>query len=883
MRRGEVRTFSGLLLAGLAAGAAVGLIDGIIGLPGAGQFLRGFGGYFGYFVMALALYAVAGGAAGLVCFGLLRLLLRSTGPGVALGTWWSDGRDWAAVAAYGLAGIFGLGPAVMLLQKLAVVVIRGFHHQGLIAAVIATLALFVLGLGLLLTLLLGRLGGGLFRPLFKHLGRPGWLAPVIALAIPALALAGLLAGLTAWQWEVVQYLPLRFMAVMLGIGSALVMLGLCLPSPASSWLKLAAWVLPLTLLLLVHLLSFGQALRKAGDMNLVLARPLLGAARKIVDLDRDGYSALFGGGDCDDWDGEVYPGAFDWPDDEIDQNCLGGDAKVRDREPGRIFDVPDDVPDELNVLLITVDALVAGHLGCYGYERDTSPELDRFAKTAVLFERSFAHAPSTRYSFPAIMTSRYPASVQWGEGSWPPPVVPENLTWAEVMKGHGLHTAAILNYRFFKPEWGLNQGFDFYDNSRSRLHSGRSDPATHGVSSDQMADATIEFLDKNGHRRFFLWVHFYDPHWYYETHPGFSIFGDSRVDLYDGEIRFTDHHIGRVISHLEETGLSKNTVVIITGDHGEGFGEHGVMLHGYHLYNPQTHVPILFRVPELPPRRVEREPVGHVDLLPTVVNLLRGEPSPSFQGASVLDLMMGEAAYPRHIFQEVWFADKGPFARIVGLVTARWKLLYNEQPSGTFELYDLDEDFEETSDLWGQSDPDEEDRLRRILVRHLEEDHLPPDFHERVAPNISDAPFDDCPQNVHVVYGDPPVAELLGVEVEPLLVKAGGRVRIVTWWRAFRPVESGWKLFMHLIPKKGKYINADHEPVSGFYGLQKWRPGDYLRDIQEITIDRHLKPGRYGIVTGLYRKKDRIETEVYEGATLDKKGGAVIGELRIER
>ena len=148
----------------------------------------------------------------------------------------------------------------------------------------------------------------------------------------------------------------------------------------------------------------------------------------------------------------------------------------------------------------------------------------------------------------------------------------------------------------------MDQGFAEYDNENARLHTGVAGAGpeqTRGSSSREQTDKAIAFVDRHADERWFLWVHYYDPHYAYEPHPEVPPFGADRVALYDGEIRFTDRHIGRLLDDLRAKGLYDKTVVVVTGDHGEGFGEHGVELHGYHLYAPQTKVPLIVRVPGL--------------------------------------------------------------------------------------------------------------------------------------------------------------------------------------------------------------------------------------------------------------------------------------------
>src|SRR5262249_4513510 len=173
----------------------------------------------------------------------------------------------------------------------------------------------------------------------------------------------------------------------------------------------------------------------------------------------------------------------------------------------------------------------------------------------------------------------------------------------------------------------MDQGFDDYENSNARLHVGTDPAITRGSSSREQADAAIRWLDAHADRRFFLWVHFYDPHADYERHPGID-FGSDAIARYDGEIRFTDDHVARVLAELARLGAAGKTAVTAPGAHGEGFGEHKIAHHGYPLYAPQTKVPLIIYVPGLAPRRVST-PAGHVDLVPTLANLAGAPPEPT--------------------------------------------------------------------------------------------------------------------------------------------------------------------------------------------------------------------------------------------------------------
>ena len=168
--------------------------------------------------------------------------------------------------------------------------------------------------------------------------------------------------------------------------------------------------------------------RKAASARAGLAGDLLAQGQRLFDFDRDGYARFFGGGDCDDRDAERNPGARDWPDDGVDQDCDGKDATAAALRSPPFQSVPASVPADLRLLLVTIDTLRADHVGAYGYQRPTTPNLDRLASEGTLFVNGWAHAPSTRYSMPAIATGRWPSAIEWDESIWWPRIAPSNRT-----------------------------------------------------------------------------------------------------------------------------------------------------------------------------------------------------------------------------------------------------------------------------------------------------------------------------------------------------------------------------------------------------------------------------------------------------------------------
>ncbi|MBZ0236326.1 MAG: sulfatase-like hydrolase/transferase, partial [Deltaproteobacteria bacterium] len=461
---------------------------------------------------------------------------------------------------------------------------------------------------------------------------------------------------------------------------------------------------PLVVLVLAALAGHSASVIKAAVAYSGGGSVVTRAFTRTFDLDRDGHSALFGGGDCDDLDGRVHPGASDIPDDGVDQNCVAGDARSQRRvEDVGFVPVPPSVPADWNLVLITIDTLRADHVGAYGYPRPTTPTLDAIAAEGALFEAGWAHAPSTRYSIPALLTGRLPLDVFYDTShpGWPG-LLPRATTLAELLKPQGFTTGAITNYWYFDRSRRMNQGFDSYDNENARLHQG-SDPAhTRGSSSAQQTDKALAFVAMNAPKRFFLWVHYYDPHHEYEAHPGVPSFGTAPVDLYDQEIRFTDMHIARLVEDLKARGLWEKTLVVVTGDHGEGFGEHGILLHGYDLYAPQTKVPFIIRVPGLAPRRV-RTAAGHVDLMPTLANLAGAPATTEMMGRSLLPWLAGAPDdLDRPVFQQLSYEGNHEKR---GAATSRCHVLYNVSPHTSWEIYDVSRDPGETRDLSGAPGP----------------------------------------------------------------------------------------------------------------------------------------------------------------------------------
>ncbi|HWU90821.1 MAG TPA: sulfatase-like hydrolase/transferase, partial [Kofleriaceae bacterium] len=668
---------------------------------------------------------------------------------------------------------------------------------------------------------------------------------------PAAAAGGLAAlGLAAWayrDWETARVLPLRGPLV-IAVGLALAIpaagtahrlvarLGALRPAP-----RRAAWAAaPLVLFVLVLALGGAAGVVKAASRYTGLGGPCARNLRKAFDWDGDGYARFLGGGDCHDGDRTINPRALDRPGDGIDQNCVGGDAPAtRPPNDPSFAKVPPGVPPDFDILLITIDTLRADHVGAYGYARATTPNLDALARAGTLFEHGWAHAPSTRYSIPAILTGRLPLDVRYDTSveGWPG-LAPSAVTIAEALAPLGFTArGAITNYWYFDKVRRMDKGTTEYDNENARLHTGvpgAGPEQTRGSSSREQTDKALAFVERNADRRWFLWVHYYDPHYAYEPHPEVTPFGTDRVSLYDGEIAYTDLHIGRLLDGLRARGLYDRTVVAVTGDHGEGFGEHGVELHGYHLYAAQTQVPMIVRVPGLPPRR-STTPAGHIDLLPTLVNLAGGAPTPEMEGRSLLDAIAG-ADRDRVVFQQLSY--EGNHEMRAGASRA-CHVIYNLSPDTSWEVYRLDDDPLETRDF-----ADDEDvcaDTRAAVARWFDAEQVPAGAAEAL---LAARPAIARPLDADL--GD--AVRLLAVEA-PATARPGEAIQLTWTFECRARVEAGWKVFAHAVgPSQGSFLNGDHAPARPF---EWWQPGQFIRYSTTLAIPRGAH-GRYTLWAGLF-------------------------------
>ena len=355
-----------------------------------------------------------------------------------------------------------------------------------------------------------------------------------------------------------------------------------------------------------------------------------------------------------------------------------------------------------NVVLVTLDTTRADHLGCYGYAGAGTPNLDALARDGVLFAQAASAAPLTQPAHSSIMTGMYPThhGVRINGST---ALGPEQKTIAEALREKGYATGAFIGAFVLDGRWGLNQGFQVYDDRFDLEKHKHLDLGSVQRPANEVVDAALAWLEGRTKEPFFAWVHLYDPHTPYEPPEPFrSEFGPrGMAGLYDGEIAFADQQVGRLLSWLQSNGLDRKTAVVMIGDHGESLGGHGEGTHGYFVYDDTMHVPFVVATPfaELHGVRIDGQ-VSAVDVHPTILALAGIDTAGHVHGRSLLPVMFDPRrdtdayAYGESMTPSLQFG----WSALHSLRTRRYKLIEAPRP----ELYDLTADPQESTNVYAR-------------------------------------------------------------------------------------------------------------------------------------------------------------------------------------
>jgi arylsulfatase A-like enzyme/Flp pilus assembly protein TadD len=348
-----------------------------------------------------------------------------------------------------------------------------------------------------------------------------------------------------------------------------------------------------------------------------------------------------------------------------------------------------------NVLLVTVDTLRADRLGAYGSRAGLTPTLDRLAAEGIRVDRAYAHVPLTLPSHTSVMTGTLPFTHGVRDnGSFR--FDGQRPTLATALKGAGYRTGAFVGSFVLDARFGLNAGFDLYDDRLGSRAIG-ADLSVLERPADAVVDAALGWIGSSGASAdpWFAWLHFYDPHDPYAPPEPFR--SRHAADAYGGEVAFADAQLGRALQALRERGLLGRTLVVVAADHGESLGEHQERTHGLFVYEATARVPLLFWAPAALPPAVIAGPAGLDDVMPTVLDLI-GVVAPAVDGRSLGPAMRGQPLEERDVYLEALNANlTRHWAPLSGLVAGTTKFI--DLPLA--ELYDLGADPGETQNLHG--------------------------------------------------------------------------------------------------------------------------------------------------------------------------------------
>lgn len=423
-----------------------------------------------------------------------------------------------------------------------------------------------------------------------------------------------------------------------------------------------------------------------------------------------------------------------------------------------------------NIFLLTVDALGARHVGFLGYDRNTTPHLDELAKQGIQCQVGVAQSSHTRESMPSLFYSAYP--FQLGEVG---PVPDDRPTITTELRNAGYTTAGFHSNPYLSRAYGFDRGFDTFDDAlplaknrvftfiHRAINHFRLQPYTRA---EDLNAKGLDWIDTTTSDRRFLWLHYMDPHGPYQPSDNVQqLFRDEMIgrreakklwrrtvdepetiteeerqtliDLYDAEIRYTDEAIGAFIDELETRELLDSSLIIMTADHGDAFGEHGIYGHPRQLYEELIHVPLLMIVPDGSSAQIT-QPIENIDIGPTILQMIDQDIPTEFEGSPIKYTSNTTADSARLTTRspdaEHSGSDPAAFAEAHGesdnvgvdrfvIRTGEYKYLVEIGPDGIVEtrrLFDLSDDLGERTDIQAEF-PDVRTRLDNRLLQHINE------------------------------------------------------------------------------------------------------------------------------------------------------------------
>jgi choline-sulfatase len=421
--------------------------------------------------------------------------------------------------------------------------------------------------------------------------------------------------------------------------------------------------------------------------------------RRVMDKDRDGYSPILGGGDCDDSDPAIHPNAVDIPGNGVDENCSGVDARpftpsVQSATRGR-----GEPPMRDNVLLIHVDALRPDHVGFVGYARPTTPRIDRFRQSATWFKNAYTPAPSTRFALASLMTGLEIERIPKHHGTENDfSLLPSAVTLAERLEPLGYDRVGYTLSYVLDHIDNVGQGFRVWETPWPNETWIEARP----TSATQTTDAAIRYLagvPSDGSRPYLLFLHYDCTHDPYIKHEPWN-YGDRDIDRYDSALSYCDDQLGRLFDVLDRRADEDKTAVFLFSDHGELFGEHGFTNHGNTLFQPDIRILLLARVPGARIPEIDA-PTVLTDVTPTVFELTGLRPDKECEAWNLVPYLLGGQPMPsRPLFFYADLSRNGVHFESRGMLDVGGRLKFIRDVSvGINQLYDLETDPDELTNL----------------------------------------------------------------------------------------------------------------------------------------------------------------------------------------
>jgi len=554
-----------------------------------------------------------------------------------------------------------------------------------------------------------------------------------------------------------------------------------------------------------------------------------------------------------------------------------------------------------DIIFITIDTLRADHLGCYGYFRNTSPAIDELALNGILFERTMTPMGTTLPAHVSLMTSTLTLKhgIKANMSSIKSPLdTSEGLaTFAQIAARAGYATAGFVSAAPVKKHSGLSEGFEKFDEPKSISRRAAS-----------TNKKLFSWLKKNSGRPLFLWVHYWDPHEPYSAPgkyrnmfikkkgirkflkqkkvPNMVSYVLHKNNRYDGEIRYVDSQVNRLFDILKKKGVFDDSIIVITGDHGEGMGQHYWIDHG-RIYDEQLHVPLIIKLPDGGDYAgTRRSGVSSlIDIVPTVVEAagieLTKNERDQFQGVDLLK----NGPKRKYVFSERSHRRRNwePGKKYT-LTGPEWKYhYYTDWPD---ELYDLKKDPAETRNVIKNNgeiarkmksiieteiaryesgtETEEVQEIDPLVRQQLEslgyiaedDDSTEQEKEEEWDKNnyIAENTFLELPWIRYpsgAVLDDTAVYH--GLNVRGNEVRPGEEIELSHFWELKRPL-AGWSVWVQLSARGEKKIRDKHKPLNRLYPFKKWKTGEILRDTHTMKIPESWKADNVNICVGLWNR-----------------------------